>query len=139
MMRQRRTSCARTPEQLAEVMARPLVVVTKVGRLANGGELGHGTIWHLAEFGSDWAICGAMPSHMLTTWGEPTVTCPRCARLRDKYQPKIITDKEAMALLEAERVRRLAELPPAAPKPARPLDPNSFLGRLIAQQSEDGR
>jgi hypothetical protein len=113
-------------------MSQPLVIMTKAGRLANGNELGGGSIWHLVPYTSEWAICGASPANMFTTWGEPTLTCPRCIRLRDKYQPKIISDDEAKAQRKADYERRMAALPPEPPRPVAPIDPNSFLGRIVA-------
>lgn len=100
-MRRKISQRALTEVELIEYLAKPLHVVTKAGGLRNGAELGHGTIWHLAPANGCRAICGATPSIMFTTWGNPSVTCPRCAKLRDKYRPKVMSADETRTMAPA--------------------------------------
>lgn len=118
-------------DRLADMLKRPLVISTKAGALRNGNERGHGSVWHLAPLHCDTALCGEFASITMTTWGEPTLTCPRCIKLRDKYQPRVVAE----AVAEAEWKAAYSAAAQAEPLPAKaitPIDPNSFIGRIVA-------
>lgn len=95
-----------TPTELAETLAKPLMVVTKAGALRNGNELGHGRTWHMApspHWNGHKALCGAFPSIQWTTWGDPAPTCPKCIALHQQWSDDGFT--------EANNEAHLARLP----------------------------